>query len=74
VPSASLLKIWKAELANGIAAPGSVVSADKTGIVVNCGQDALRILTLQREGARRLTASEFLAGSPLEPGTRLGHD
>jgi methionyl-tRNA formyltransferase len=71
-PSASLLKIWKAELANGPGAPGSVSSADKTGIVVNCGQDAIRVLSLQREGSRRLTASEFLAGWPLEPGNQLG--
>jgi methionyl-tRNA formyltransferase len=72
MPSPSLLKIWKTELANSIGAPGSVSSADKTGIVVNCGQDAIRILSLQREGSRRLAASEFLAGWPLEPGNQLG--
>ena len=64
----TLLKIWKAEPAVGSGAPGQVLSADKSGIVVGCGHEALRILSLQREGARRLVAAEFLAGSPLEPG------
>jgi methionyl-tRNA formyltransferase len=48
--------------------PGTVLSADKNGIVVGCGQNALRILELQREGGRRLSAAEFLAGHPLEAG------
>jgi methionyl-tRNA formyltransferase len=42
------------------------VSADKTGIVVACGQNSLRILELQREGGRRLSAQEFLAGHSLK--------
>jgi len=65
----TLLKIWKAEPAIGSGAPGQVLCADKSGIVVACGHEALRILSLQREGARRLVAAEFLAGWPLE----LGH-
>jgi methionyl-tRNA formyltransferase len=67
----SLLKIWKAEVASGTAAPGQILAADKSGIVVGCGHHALRILSLQREGARRLAAAEFLAGWPFEPGDRF---
>jgi methionyl-tRNA formyltransferase len=52
-------------------AAGTVLSADKTGIVVGCGENALYILELQREGGRRLTAGEFLAGFPLPAGLRL---
>ena len=52
--------------------PGEVLSADKTGIVVACGKNALRILELQREGGKRLTAEQFLQGHPLSPGQRLG--
>ena len=47
-------------------APGQVLSADKTGIVIGCGAQALRILRLQLEGGRRLTAQEFLAGHRLK--------
>ena len=51
--------------------PGEILSADKTGIVVGCGKDALRILELQREGGRRMNAAEFLAGHPLMIGEKF---
>ena len=53
-------------------APGEVVQADRSGLVVACGQGALRIHELQLEGGRRMTAAELLAGHPLRPGTKLG--
>jgi methionyl-tRNA formyltransferase len=68
-----LLKIWQAEVVErSSATPGEILAASKEGIVVACGQQALRILALQREGGRRLNAREFLAGHPLSPGQRLG--
>jgi methionyl-tRNA formyltransferase len=66
-----LLKLWQAEVVERSGPPGEVLQADKTGIVVGCGRDALRILVLQREGGRRLKAQEFLAGHPLPPGQKL---
>jgi methionyl-tRNA formyltransferase len=66
-----LLKIWKAEAAGNNGQTGTVLSADKNGIVVGCGKDALRILELQREGGRRLTAEQFLAGHPLKAGGKF---
>ena len=39
---------------------------------VGCGDGALRITRLQKEGSKRLTAAEFLAGAPLPAGTQLG--
>jgi methionyl-tRNA formyltransferase len=71
-PQPHLLKIWQAEVAPSKGAPGEVLQADKTGVVVACGEEALRVLVLQREGGRRLKAQEFLAGHPLQPGLRLG--
>jgi methionyl-tRNA formyltransferase len=67
-PKPLLLKIWKAEIVEKSGAPGEILSADKNGIVVTCGRDALRILELQREGGRRLTTAEFLAGHPMKVG------
>jgi methionyl-tRNA formyltransferase len=71
-PQPHLLKIWQAEPIERAGPPGEILQADKAGIVVGCGHDALRILLLQREGGRRLTAQEFLAGHPLPPGQKLG--
>lgn len=67
-----LLKIWQAQVVEHVGPAGEILQADKSGIVVGCGRDALRIMVLQREGGRHLTAQEFLAGHPLLPGHRLG--
>ena len=66
-----LLKIWKTEVVEGHGQPGTILSADKTGIVVGCGLGALRILELQREGGKRLTTEPFLLGFPLKVGGRF---
>lgn len=70
-PQPQLLKIWEAKIAEPSGAPGEVLQADKTGIVVACGSGALRILVIQREGGRRMSAREFLAGHRIEPGERF---
>ena len=71
-PKPLLLKIWQAEVADrSSGSPGEVLESSRSGIVVACGQQALRILSLQREGGRRMSAQEFLAGHPLSIGERL---
>ena len=71
-PQPLLLKLWQTEVLERCGPPGEVLSADKTGLVVGCGQGSLRIVLLQREGGRRLNVEQFLAGHPLRPGQRLG--
>jgi methionyl-tRNA formyltransferase len=71
-PRPILLKIWKAEIIERSGNSGEILSADKSGIVVACGQDALRILELQPESGRRMNAAEFLAGHALKAGGKLG--
>ena len=71
-PKPRLLKVWKAEVClDQQGRPAEVLSCDKTGIVVGCGQHALRITEVQREGGRRVTAQEFLSGGILKPGDLL---
>jgi len=71
-PKPHSLKVWEAVVVEASGNAGEILHADKAGIVVACGHQALRILTLQLEGGRRLTAQQFLAGHPLSPGLRLG--
>jgi methionyl-tRNA formyltransferase len=54
------------------AAPGTVVHAtgDRLEIVAGDG-GVLRVVEIQPEGRRVMTAREFLAGHPVIPGTRL---
>ena len=40
-------------------------------LTIACGEGAVRILQLQRAGAKAMTAEEFLRGTPLPAGTRL---
>ena len=39
---------------------GSVLAATKAGIDIACGQGALRLLTVQREGGKPVTAADYL--------------
>ncbi len=56
------IKCWEAEVCAGVACePGTIISADQDGIVVACGEGALRLTSLQRPGKRRVAAREFAA-------------
>lgn len=47
-------------------APGSVVTADKTGLKIACGEGTLlRIDRLQADGGKRLAAADYLRGHPI---------
>jgi methionyl-tRNA formyltransferase len=51
-------------LARG-AAPGSVLQAGREGIDIACGDGALRIRVLQRDGGKAITAADYLNARPL---------
>ncbi|HET6604704.1 MAG TPA: methionyl-tRNA formyltransferase [Xanthomonadaceae bacterium] len=59
------VRVHAAEAVAGVAAaPGTVVSAGREGILVACGEGALRLTRLQRPGGRVLGAGEYLNGRP----------
>jgi methionyl-tRNA formyltransferase len=62
------LKILRCELAAGRGAPGEVIDTDLT---VACGDGAIRIVELQRAGAKPMTAEVFLRGARLPKGGRM---
>ncbi len=64
------LKVWKSsvEQAEVKGIPGTVVSTDKEGIHVACGQDVLVLHEVQLEGKKRMEADAFLRGCQLKPG------
>lgn len=70
-PKPLLLKIWEADVDFTIGPAGQVLSVDENGIVIACGQHALRVRELQLEGGRRLRTREFLAGHALRIGESL---
>lgn len=66
------LKCWRGDVVPGQGAPGEVLGADPAGITVACGEGALRITELQKPGARRLSAREFLLGHGVKAGQVFG--
>lgn len=58
---------------NTTSKPGEVLDGSPDGgLVVACGEGAVRILRLQREGKGQQPADAFLRGLPLATGTVLG--
>ena len=68
-----VIKLWTAtpEAYTGTATAGTVLSADAAGVLVACGEGALRLTQLQRAGGKRLAAADFLRGFELPAGAVL---
>lgn len=62
------LKVHRTAVGEETSAPaGSVVEANKRGIAVACGDGRiLRLLEVQADGGKRMAASAYLAGHPME--------
>jgi methionyl-tRNA formyltransferase len=63
------LKVLLATPEPGNGPPGTVLDAD---LLVACGQGALRLDRVQREGRGPVDRAAFLSGAPVAPGTVLG--
>jgi methionyl-tRNA formyltransferase len=65
------VKMWQAQCLPTPSSlpPGSVVAANAhDGVIVACGNGVLRLNQLQKPGGKRLPATEFIRGFPLEDG------
>jgi len=65
------LKILQAMVEPGCGEPGMVLAADATGLLIACGQGALRLQQVQPPGKKPMSGSAFLNGFRLQPGSRL---
>ncbi len=54
------------------AAPGAVVLADKTRVVVACGERAIELVRVQLEGKKAISASDWFGGRGVAEGDVLG--
>jgi methionyl-tRNA formyltransferase len=63
------IKVLRTTKGEGGGVPGTVLDDQLT---VACGEGAVRILELQRAGRQAMKAHEFLRGSRIAAGTRLG--
>ncbi|MEW9581291.1 methionyl-tRNA formyltransferase [Paraburkholderia sp. DGU8] len=69
----SSIKIWASLTADAPAgsAPGTITDVSAEGVIVACGEAALRLTLLQKPGGKRLPVRDFLAGSSLAVGQRF---
>jgi methionyl-tRNA formyltransferase len=70
------VKIWQARVASSVVsgeAPGTILQADREGIVVNCGSGQLTIARLQLPGGKPLSAQQMLnaRGELFAPGQQF---
>lgn len=65
------MKIWTAEVANQSGRAGEVLSCASDGLIVACGENALKITELQPAGGKRMSVQAFAAGRKIEAGTVL---
>ncbi len=57
-----IIRVWQAGLSAASGPGGAILHTDKTGIVVACGSDAIRILRCQLPGGKPLSVAELLNG------------
>lgn len=63
------VKVLRSEVCAGQGAPGEVLDDHLT---IACGSGAVRLLRLQKAGGKPLDAADFLRGSPVAAGARIG--
>ena len=69
------LIIWRAapEVSESQTIPGKVIDANKDRLAIGCGDSSiLRLVEVQPEGGRRLSARDIVNGNYLKPGDQLG--
>ncbi len=62
------VKVLHSTKGEGSGAPGAVLDDDLT---IACGEGAVRLVQVQREGKKPMSAAEFLRGTKVEAGTRI---
>lgn len=71
--SGKRLRVWAGEVASATShqAPGTIISADRSGIAVSTGAQTLLITQVQAEGGRRMSSAEFLNAAAISAGQKL---
>ena len=68
----SVVKILKTSIVEGISGTsGEVTSIEKDGIVVACGSDAIKLITVKPEGKGEMSASAWANGARIQKGAKF---
>lgn len=69
LPNGARAKALMSRLGQGAGAPGEALDDD---LLIACGEGAVRVLSVQREGKSALAGRDFVRGTPVPAGSRLG--
>ncbi|MDP2363288.1 MAG: methionyl-tRNA formyltransferase, partial [Ignavibacteria bacterium] len=58
--NSKIIKIYKTDVIDNINLKPFEIHQTKTELIIGCGKDALRLLEIQQEGKKRMSAEEFL--------------
>lgn len=64
-------KVFGTRVEDSSGTPGTVLEAGNDGLLVACGQGALRIMELQPDGGKRMPVAAYLRGRPIQVGEVL---
>lgn len=59
-------KVHATRLAEGSGKPGEILELTKTGLKIACGEGAVEVISLQADGGKRMAATDYFRGHPLE--------
>jgi methionyl-tRNA formyltransferase len=62
----------KADATRSGAAPGEVILADKSRVIVACGEGAIELVRIQLEGKKPVRGADWVLGRGVREGDRLG--
>ncbi|MBQ9251993.1 MAG: methionyl-tRNA formyltransferase [Clostridia bacterium] len=66
------IKLMRAARTEGAGRPGEVLVSDpKGGLVIACGEGAVKVLELQAPGGKKMRAEDYLRGHEIKAGTVL---
>lgn len=66
------VKVFRPRVQSDAGAPGAVLDAGDDGVLIACGQGAVRVREVQPPGKRRMAAGEWVRGRGVSPGDRFG--
>ena len=66
--SGSRYKVWKSEISTFSGEPGKILNED---LIIGCGDKSIKILEIQKEGKKKLSIKDFLAGSKFKKNSKI---
>lgn len=69
-----MLKLHESQIleTTALGEPGEVVEVNKNSFVISCGENNLELLIVQPESKSKMSSGDFIRGSRLEKGEKLG--